>query len=220
MKLVTPHAPLAAFAAGLMMTGAVLAQPPAVAATVDLNIRSGPGPQYETIGVIKAGDGAELAGCVAESKWCQVSYSGTSGWAYSDYLTADADGSVVVLTERRAELPVTEYKDDNEGAAAGAVGGAVVGALVGGPIGAVVGGAAGAAVGDAVDPPETVRTYVRDNAPGTVYLEGEVVVGAEVPAVVAFAEISEYDDYRYARINGQLVLIEPDSRRIVYIFRD
>ena len=61
---------------------------------------------------------------------------------------------------------------------------------------------------------------VRGQDVDTVYLDGEVVIGAEVPDVVELAEIPEYEDYRYARINGQVVLIDPASRRIVYVVRD
>lgn len=212
---------LAGFMATLMMSGAALAQVASVEATVDLNLRSGPGPQYDTIGLIGVGDTVTLNGCLRDSKWCEVDHEGNVGWAYSDYLTGEMSGSVIVLAERQAELPVVEFEDDDEGAvAAGAVGGAIVGALVGGPIGAVMGGAAGAAAGDLANPPEEVQTYVRDRDLDTVYLDGEVVIGAEVPEVVELAEIPEYEDYRYARINGQVVLINPGTRRIVYVFRD
>ncbi len=51
-----------------------------------------------------------------------------------------------------------------------------------------------------------------------VYLEGEVVVGAQVPDTVVVQPIPEYE-YEYVYINGQPVLIEPASREIVYIFR-
>ena len=67
-------------------------------------------------------------------------------------------------------------------------------------------------------PPETARTYVADNPMDPVYLEGEVVVGAQVPQEVAVQTIPDYE-YEYVYINGQPVLIEPGSREIVYVFR-
>ena len=47
----------------------------AIAAT-DLNIRSGPGPQYEVLGVIPGGESAAGDGCLAEASWCKVVFDG------------------------------------------------------------------------------------------------------------------------------------------------
>ncbi|WP_336055188.1 DUF1236 domain-containing protein [Nitratireductor sp. CH_MIT9313-5] len=196
-------------------------------ATTDLNIRSGPGPQYEVVGVIGASEDANVGGCIDGSKWCRVSHDGVEGWAYSDYLTASFDsGETIVLTERPATaVPAVTYESTastGAGAAAGATTGAVAGAIIGGPVGAVVGGAAGAVAGGAVDtisaPPAEVRTYVQSNAVEPVYLEGEVVVGAGLPETVEIREIPDYE-YRYVYVNGQPVLVEPESRRIVYVMR-
>jgi hypothetical protein len=153
-------------------------------------------------------------------------HSGAEGWVYSDYLTADLSGSAVVLTERYVDVgvPVVTYESSSagEGVAAGAATGAVAGALIGGPIGAAVGAVAGAAAGGTagavIDPPETVRTYVTTNQVDPVFLEGEVVVGAGLPDTVELREIPDYE-YRYVYVNGQPVLVEPSSRRIVYVLR-
>jgi hypothetical protein len=86
--------------------------------------------------------------------------------------------------------------------------------VVGGVAGAVAGGTA-----DAIDEPtEEVRTYVTTNQIDPVYLEGEVVVGASLPETVELREIPDYE-YRYVYVNGQPVLVEPSSRRIVYVVR-
>jgi uncharacterized protein YraI len=209
----------------LALPGSAYAQTSATA-TTDLNIRSGPGPQFEVIGVIDGGEATDVTGCLEGSKWCRVTHDGADGWVYSDYLAADLSGSAVVLTERYADVgvPVVTYEGSGagEGAAAGAATGAVAGALVGGPIGAAVGAAAGAAVGGTtgavIDPPETVRTYVTTNRVDPVYLEGEVVVGAGLPDTVELREIPDYD-YRYVYVNGQPVLVDPSDRRIVYVIR-
>ena len=84
-----------------LLAGPGLAQT-AATATTDLNIRSGPGPQYEVIGVINANDGTTVNGCLEGSKWCMVAHNGGEGWVYSDYLAADLSGEPVVLTERYA----------------------------------------------------------------------------------------------------------------------
>ena len=75
-------------AAGL--TAALLSSTAAMAdfsatATTDLNIRSGPGPQFEVIGAIANSDTATVNGCIEGSKWCQVTYNGTTGWSYSGH---------------------------------------------------------------------------------------------------------------------------------------
>lgn len=49
-------------------------------------------------------------------------------------------------------------------------------------------------------------------------LGGDVVVGAEVPADVTFQTIPDYE-YRYTRINDRPVLVDPGTRRIVYIYQ-
>jgi uncharacterized protein YraI len=204
------------------------ATPASATATADLAIRSGPGPQYPTVGFIAIGESADVDGCLQGSKWCQVSYDGITGWSYSDYLTADLSGEAVVLTERYSDvgLATVTYEDEGAaagGAAAGATTGAIVGALVGGPIGAVVGGVigagSGATAGAVIDPPEVARTYITTNPQESVYLDGEVVVGAAVPDTVTLQAIPEYDEYQYAYINGQPVLIDPSTRQIVYLVR-
>lgn len=222
----------AATCAMLALTGTAMAQT-AVVATTDLNIRSGPGPEYPVIGAIAIDDQAMLGGCIEGSKWCQVSYAGAEGWVYSDYLIADNAGVEVVVTERPAEMnvPVAVYEGPAEtapvdggavGSVTGGVTGAIAGAIIAGPVGAAVGGIAGAAgggvTGSIIDPNPEVRTYVQENPVEPVYLEGEVVVGASLPETVEVREIPDYE-YRYVYVNGQPVLVEPGTNRIVYIVR-
>ncbi len=196
-------------------------------ATTDLNVRAGPGPQYEVIGFIGASQQATVNGCLEGSLWCEVSFDGGTGWAYSDYLVLDSAGTQVVVTQRPAEveIPVVEYEatastTTGGGAVAGATTGAVAGALIAGPIGAVVGGVAGAATGDIAEDVLTpdARTYVLENRVDPVYLDGEVVVGAQIPDTVEIREIPDYE-YRYVYVNQQPVIVEPSSRRIVYVVR-
>ena len=222
LKLVT-----AAALATTALAGAALAQSASATATADLNIRSGPGPQYASIGFIASGDTAAVDGCLEGSKWCRVTYDGVTGWSYSDYLTADLSGELVVLTDRYPEVGLATVTYDGSdaaagGAVAGATGGAVVGALVGGPVGAVVGGvvgaSSGATAGAVIDPPEVARTYVTSNPIDPVYLDGEVVIGAGVPDTVTLQAIPDYE-YQYVYINGQPVLVDPRTRQIVYVVR-
>jgi uncharacterized protein YraI len=207
----------------LVMSSAAFAA--TATATTDLNIRAGPGPSHPVIGVIGAGQSAEITGCLQGSKWCTVAANGGQGWVYSDYLTASFGGRQIVLTERPADSGVTVVQPSDGGAGGALVGattGAVGGALIAGPVGAAVGGAAGlalgGAVGSAAEPPPQVRTYVTQNRLDPVYLDGEVVVGAGVPETVRIREIPDYQ-YQYVYVNNQPVLVDPGTRRIVYVMR-
>lgn len=216
----------AAAAALIALSGGAFAQSSAVA-TTDLNVRSGPGPEHPVIGVVPAGQSVTLNGCMEGSKWCTIAEANGDGWVYSDYLSADFGGQQMVLTDRPADSGVRVVPADEgggpTGAVTGGVTGAIAGAIVGGPVGAglgAVGGAvAGGAAGQTIDPPQKVRTYVDANRLDPVYLDGEVVVGAGLPETVELREIPEYE-YRYVNVNGQPVLVEPGSRRIVYVVRD
>ena len=43
-----------------------------------------------------------------------------------------------------------------------------------------------------------------------------MVVGASLPETVELREIPDYE-YRYVNVNNQPVLVEPGTRRIVYV---
>jgi len=191
-----------------MALAAVLAS-----ALTDLNIRSGPGPEYPIIGFIRSQDPVTMVGCIEGSLWCQVTHKGQEGWAYSQYLaTQSADSRVIVSQRPPGVIPTVTYTTPTTGAAVAT--GAVTGALIAGPVGAVGGGVAGAAL----VPPQQVQTYVTSNPGDPVYLDGEVVVGAGLPEPVQLRPVPDYN-YRYAYVNGQRVLVDPASRRIVYIYR-
>ncbi|MBZ9952682.1 DUF1236 domain-containing protein [Mesorhizobium sp. BR1-1-15] len=184
-----------------LFSGAAMADTP-VSAITDLNVRAGPGPQYPVIGVLAAGQSATLNGCIENSKWCTIAEAGGQGWVYSDYVTADFGGNRVVLTRRplgssvAVVSPPEGYSTD------------YTGSII-----------AGEPVEDAIpQPPAEVRTYVDRHRVDPVYLEGEVVTGAVLPESVELREIPDYD-YRYVYVNGQPALIDPQTRRIVYVVR-
>lgn len=226
------HALLAG--AALSALASVASAQTTATATTDLNIRSGPGPEYPVVGYVKGSEQVTVTGCLEGSKWCTVEGSGGNGWSYSDYLIADYSGSTVVMTQsyEQVGVPVTVYDGGGAGVGGaagvttGVAGGAVAGALIAGPVGAVVGGVigataggvGGAAAGAVIDPPKEVRTYVTTNQMQPVYLEGEVVVGAGVPDTVQLTPIPDYQ-YQYVYVNGQPVLVDPGTRQIVYVVR-
>ena len=184
------------------MSGAALADT-AVSAVADLNVRAGPGPRYPVVGVLPAGQPAALQGCMENSKWCTIAEADGQGWVYSDYLTADFGAGPVVLTDRPTDSDIAivqppsdigDYPDNYPAAIA-----------------------PGDAV-EPVEPPPQVRTYIRTHEAEPVYLEGEVVSGAVLPDSVVLQPIPDYD-YSYVYVNGEPALIDPATRRVVYVVR-
>ncbi len=195
-----------------LMASAVLSQPvlaqtttttttvsrPAMAmATTPLNIRSGPGPEYPVTGAIPTNGQAAILGCIDGSLWCQISYNGASGWAYSQYMTG---------ANARA-LPPVSYT--------ATTGTTIVRPTYSGEFVAPVASAPPMVI---APPPSTVQTYVVQNPRPQVYLNGEVVEDAGLPANVALTPVPN-SEYEYAYVNGVPVLVEPSSRRVRYIYR-
>lgn len=207
---------LSATVAGLVLASSAYAETTATAWT-DLNLRAGPGANYDVIAVIPASQSVVVDGCLDESNWCRVTMGEANGWASGDYLTAMIEAPIYVNRERLAVKTIT-YEKDPDNTVGGTATGAVAGAIVGGPIGALVGAAIGMSVGDAVTPEERITTYVRTNPVDPIYLDGEVVVGSGIPETVPLAEVPD-SDYYYAYVNGVPVLVERKQRRIVYIVR-
>jgi hypothetical protein len=104
------------------------------------------------------------------------------------------------------------------GTASGAVSGAIVGAVVAGPIGAVVGGVAGAAIGHSIAPPSQVRTYVTTQSGPPVAYSGPVAVGRTLDGDVIWQDVPDYPKYRWAYLNGQRVVIDNDSHKVVAVY--
>ncbi|MCC6735967.1 MAG: DUF1236 domain-containing protein [Bauldia sp.] len=235
----------AALLAAVSLPSIAAAQGIAGTATVvtDLNLRAGPGPAYPVIVTIPANAVINVHGCEAALTWCDVDWNGNRGWSYAAYLTYAGTATAplptpmpipqvvqnappTIVYEQEAYFNQyyqnqTFYNDRARifGAAGGVGAGATIGALIAGPIGAAVGAAIGAAVGVNVIPPQTVVTYVQQQpAPQAVYLTGEVVVGAGLPPEVVLYPVPDYQ-YPYAYINGQMVLVDPSTRTIVYVFR-
>ena len=196
------------------VTAAASLSIPASAATVatamtPLNIRSGPGPQYSIVGAIPDHGQATIIGCIQGSLWCQVSYNGRQGWAYSQYLTAQLSGRSLVVAERLNDIPAVTYQAPVETVGSAVVPPAITGTLIERPA---------AAQPLLISPPPTVGSYVVSHPVTPVYLNGEVVEGVGLPENVTLAPVPGYD-YEYAYVNNQPVLVEPSTRRIEYIYR-
>jgi uncharacterized protein YraI len=202
---------LLGIATGSLLAGiiAAAAQQTPVTATTDLNVRSGPGSQYPVVGVIGAGQSTTISGCIEKAKWCAINEGDGTGYVYADYLTADIGGSQTIITDRYADAHIVYVDPPAEGSIA------VIDGATGSIDDELIGRVEDVA---AVEPPDTVRTYVTSNRVDPVYLDGEVVVGAGLPERVVLSDIPDYD-YQYVYVNGQPALVEPSSRRIVYVYR-
>lgn len=108
MKLIIKTAFLAV---GLLATTAADAANAIV--TTTLNMRTGPGTQYPTLGAIPNGAGVNVRGCTSGYGWCQVGYGGRYGWAASRYLA---------MREGRVRGGYNDGYNDDFGANAAAIG--------------------------------------------------------------------------------------------------
>ncbi len=195
-----------ALAGALLFAGGAQAAYSA-AASADLNIRGGPGTSFPIVGVIGANQQVTVLDC--PSTWCQIQAGAMTGWSSSRYLTVQqgtAVGSQAAVVEQRAY----------PGTAAGLAGGAVIGAAVGGPVGAVIGGALGAGVGSTL-PPVEVRSYVAANPIPPVAVDTQLAVGATLPGTAYVRPVPGYP-YQYGYFNNRAVIVEPATRRIVYVY--
>jgi hypothetical protein len=212
----------------LLLTGSAFAAIPA-AATVDLNMRAGPGTQYSVMHVIAANDAVSVESCATDSKWCMVTHGGAIGWVYSDYL-AGFSGQTVTLGAATVvpTTPVILADTENVGLTTGysfrsnvfmnpaADDGIAVAPASTITVGAVSPEPVAVFPANRVTPPLFVRTYIRSAAQPTVFIDGDVFVGAMLPLGFTLYEVPTYE-YAYAYVNGRAVLVDPGTRQIVYI---
>jgi hypothetical protein len=161
-----------------------------------------------------------VGGCAETARWCKVSHDGTDGWAYGDYLSTPINEAPAPLYENRVEANVTRIEVQDTRAASATGGGtmgALVGGVLGGPVGLIAGAAIGAGAGAATDPGPQVVSYVSENPVETVYVQGEVVTGAQIPDTVTLYPVPE-SELRYVYLNNVPVVVDAD-RRVITIVR-
>ncbi|UXS02110.1 DUF1236 domain-containing protein [Agrobacterium tumefaciens] len=170
----------------------------------DISVRSGPGEDYPELGLATRGSNAVLDGCIESSAWCRIEVNGMRGWAHADYLNVMYEGSPVILEERRSDLnvPVVTYEKTSSIQAEPNPGDPNLGRV---------------ADVDAITPPETVITYMDSHPADVVRVDGDVVVGSTLPPNTQLMTIPDYE-YSYVRVNDVPVLVEPGTRRIVYVY--
>ena len=194
------------------VVGAGLLATPASALTAfsptgHLNVRSGPGFQYQVVGVMQQNVPAQVTGCIQDYSWCSVAVGAVTGWASAPYLVTDAGGKPTNLQVSGAQLGIPIVVP---------TGVAAVVAIP--PVGAMVPVAPAVGVVEPVLPAPEVLSYVTQQVVQPVLVDGEVMVGATLPAAVPVYPIPA-SPYVYSYVNGQRVLVEPTARRIVYVVR-
>ncbi len=131
---------------------------------------------------------------------------------------AETSSSTTVEPSGATTTTTTTVQKDHGGTATGAVGGALAGAVVAGPVGLVVGGIAGATIGHSVAPPSQVKTYVTTQTTAPVAYAGEVAVGKTVDGEVVWQRVPDYPKYSWARLNGERVVVDNDTHKVVAVY--
>ncbi|MGH6734782.1 MAG: DUF1236 domain-containing protein [Methyloceanibacter sp.] len=195
-----------------LLAAALLASPAsavtAYSPTGHLNVRSGPGFQYQVVGQVQASVPAQITGCLSDYSWCAVALpGGVTGWASAPYLVTKATVPPKNLKVAGAQLGIPVIVPANTGAPVVAT--PPVGAMVAVPQTVVV---------QPIIPAPAAITYVTQQRVAPVIVNGEVMVGAVLPTAVPLYDVptSRYD---FAYVNGQRVLVEPTRRRIIYVVR-
>lgn len=123
---------------------------------------------------------------------------------------------VAVATLSAATPTVAEDAGLFVGGAAGGATGGTIGFLLGGPIGAVIGGWTGAAIGASVLS-ERGLDYIRHDRGGYVDIDTDIRVGTVVGSDVRLRSIRGDDRYGYFRAEGQIYIVDLDTREVVEI---
>ncbi|MFN4100033.1 MAG: DUF1236 domain-containing protein [Pararhodobacter sp.] len=211
---------LAGVSLAALVASTALAQAVTASAVADLNLRAGPGSEFQILGLISAGESVDVSGCLASQEWCEISGGAGEGWAYAPYLMFEDEGTPQPLSQvsTRTVTIIEDTSARDEATLIGTGMGAVAGAIIAGPIGAVVGGlASGMTMNNAVDSETTV--YVQQNPVQPVFLSGEAVVGASIPADVVVYDVPSTQQVTYLNVNGDTVLVDRESRRIIQVVR-
>jgi hypothetical protein len=149
---------------------------------------------------------AAVTGCIQDYSWCSVATGGVTGWASAPYLVTDAGGKPTNLQVSGAQLGIPIVVPTG-----------VAAVVATPPVGAMVAVQPTAVVQPILPAPE-VLSYVTQQVVDPVLVDGEVMVGASLPAAVPVYPIPA-SPYVYSYVNGQRVVVEPAARRIVYVVR-
>lgn len=219
-------------ASAVVLTAALpsFAQSTEARAGAEIAARVTPSEFAPSVGVLELNQTVVIEGCLEDVTWCQISFDGQTAWASAEYLYVDEGATPVALINRPGTLSLSTVTvpdddatqtDQNAAAAVGATLGSLIAFAAGGPVGGVIaGGVLGTAVAvSAVEPSEETLTFVSANPVETIYLNGEVAVGAGVPAEVVMYDVPTQPEFRYLTVNNQLVLVDAETGMIVRVIR-
>jgi len=197
------HLLAVATAVGFVLVGGQAAFAFTAVSSAHLNLRTGPGPQYPVVATIGRDDKIDVHGCLKEVTWCDVNWGDQRGWASADYIAYDTEDGpkVLPLAGDAIDIPLVTYEEVEQ------VAPEFVGTVT--PVDGFV---------EAITPPKMISAYVSEQTVEPVFVSGEVVVGAVLPETVPLYAVPE-SPYHFAMVNGQNVLVEKDTRKIVYIYR-
>jgi uncharacterized protein YraI len=198
---------LASLAATALVAGPALALT-AYSPTGHLNVRSGPGFQYPVVTQMEPNVPAGVSGCIANYTWCSVGIGGQTGWASAEYLVTDDRGKLTNLQVSGAQLGIPIVMPENVTE--------VVTTTT--SVGAMVSVSPSVGLVESIAPAPEVLSFVTAQPIQPVLVDGEVMVGATLPAAVPVYPIPA-SPYVFSYVNGQRVVIEPAARKIVYVVR-
>ena len=72
---------------------------------------------------------------------------------------------------------------------------------------------------DTVVVPDTVTTYVTEQPMDETTVDADVAVGNTLPDQVVIKKVPDNDDFAYAVVNKQRVIVEPSTRRVIKIIQ-
>lgn len=107
MRLTELKLHFAALAFGLGLIGATAAFAAEAYTATDLNVRTGPGTQYDRIGTLPADSGVDVIDC--EQGWCLVRGRGLRGWVSSNYLARGEEPTNVIVLRRELYISPGHY---------------------------------------------------------------------------------------------------------------
>ncbi len=197
----------ASLAGAALIAGSALAVPAVFSPTGHLNVRSGPGFQYGVVAQMPANTRFPVTGCIQDYSWCSVVVGDVTGWASAPYLVTDAGGKPTNLQVSGAQLGIPIVVPTG-----------VAAVVATPPVGAMVAVPPTVGVVEPVIPAPEVLSYVTQQVVQPVFVDGEVMVGATLPAAAPVYPIPA-SPYVYSYINGQRIVVEPGARRIVYVVR-
>jgi hypothetical protein len=71
-----------------------------------LNVRSGPGTNYGTIGQARNGERYDVLGQNAASSWYQINFNGQTGWVAGQYVVIEGDAAAIQVASNIPPPPV------------------------------------------------------------------------------------------------------------------